>query len=142
MGLPLGGASDLIGAGLWMASHPGDGDGVQCPVQRAVATAVEAMPRALAATCFQGRDASQRCERCLVTDPTVVGPADQQLRGHDWADPGLGKKRRPCRMLLDQLEQLGVEFGELRRQEPDPRRDGLQTEHRQALLDRCCGREL
>ena len=25
---------------------------------------------------FQGRDTSQRRKRCLVTDPTAVGPAD------------------------------------------------------------------
>ena len=72
----------------------------------------------------------------------MVGPADEQLRSNNRADPRLGEQCRPCRMLPDQLEWLGIEFGELRIQEPDPCRDGLQTEHRQALLDRCYGRDL
>ena len=72
----------------------------------------------------------------------MVGPADQQLRGHDRADAGLGEQGRAGRVLLDQLEQLGIEFGELRGQEPHPGRDGLQTEHRQAVLDRRRGRGL
>jgi len=68
--LALGGASDLIGAGLGMASHPSDRDGVQRSVQRAVAATVEAMPRALTAARLDGRDASERGEGGLVADPT------------------------------------------------------------------------
>jgi len=72
----------------------------------------------------------------------VVGPADQQLRGHDGADSRLGEQGQPCGVLLDEVEQLGVEFGELGGQEPNPCRDRLQTEHRQAVFDRRCRRRL
>ncbi len=99
--------------GFWVASHAGDGDGVQCSVQGAVAAAVEAMPGALPAACLERGDSGQRCERCFVADPPVVGPADQQLRGDDRADPGFGEQCRPCWVLFDQVEQLRIEFGEL-----------------------------
>jgi hypothetical protein len=66
----------------------------------------------------------------------VVGPADQQLCGHDWADRRLGEQGRPCGLLLDEIEQLRIEFGELLGWEPNPCRDRLQTEHAQAVLDR------
>ncbi len=42
-------------------------------------------------------------------------------------------------MLLDQGQQLGIELGELGRQEPDPGGDGLQAEHRQTQFHRCSG---
>ena len=126
MGLAFGAASDLVGAGLGVASHPGDRDGVQGAVQRSVAAAVEAVPRALAAAGLDRGDAGQGGERGFVADASVVRPADQQLRGDDWADARLGEQRRPGRVLLDQLEQLGVELGELGRQESDPCGDGLQ----------------
>ena len=52
----------------------------------------------------------------------MVGPADQQLRGNHGTDSGLGEQRRPCRVLLDQIEQLGIELGKLGGQELDSRR--------------------
>lgn len=123
MGLALGAASGLVGTGLWVASHPGDGDGVQCPVQRAVTAAVQPMPGALTAACLQRSDSGQGGERCLVADASMVRSADQQLRGDHRADTGLGEKGRPGRMLLDETEQLRVELGKLAGQEPDPCRD-------------------
>jgi hypothetical protein len=59
MGLALQGATGFVGPGLGVASDAGDRDGVQCPVQGAVAAAVKAVTGALAAAGFQGRDSGQ-----------------------------------------------------------------------------------
>ena len=107
MGLALGGPLHLVGDGFGMASQTGDGDSVQGPVQGAVATAVETVAGTLAAARFDGRDASQRGERCLAADPPVMRPRDQQLRGNDWADSGLGEQGWSCRVLLDQVMSWG-----------------------------------
>jgi hypothetical protein len=58
MGFAFGAASGLVGLGFWVASHPGDGDGVQCPVQPTVPAAIEAVSGALS-TCLQWSDSGQ-----------------------------------------------------------------------------------
>src|SRR6478752_6684845 len=42
--LAFGGAPGDVGPGGWAATHPGRGDGVQRPVQRALSAPVEPMP--------------------------------------------------------------------------------------------------
>ena len=126
VGLAFGGASGLVGAGFWVAAHPGDGDGVQGAVEVAVAAAVESVTGALAAAGFERRDAGQGGECGFVADPSAVGPADQQLGGDDRSDAGFGEQRRPGRVLLDQVEQLGIELGDLGGEEPDAGGDRLQ----------------
>jgi len=58
----------------------------------------------------------------------VVRPGYQQLCGDDGADAGLSEQGGPCRVLLNQGHELGIELGELGRKEPDPGGDGLQAE--------------
>ena len=113
-----------------MAAHPGDGDGVQGAVEAAVAAAVEAVAGALTAAGFQRGDAGEGGEGGFVADASAVGPADQQLRGDDGADTGFGEQGRSGGVLLDRVEQLGVELGGLVGQEPDPGGDGPQGEDR------------
>lgn len=97
MGLALGGASDLVVAGLGVAPDSGAGHGVQ-----GAAAAVESVAVVLAAADLDGGDPGKRGERGLAADPPVVGSADQQLRGDDRADAGLGEQRRAGRVLGDQ----------------------------------------
>jgi hypothetical protein len=142
VGLAVGTASNLVGTGLGMASHPGDGHGVQGTVQRSVAAAIESMAGVEATAHLEWSDTGQRRERSLVADPAAMRPTDQQLRGDHGADAGLGEQCGSCRMLLDELKELWVKLGELHGQEPNPRRDRLQREHRQALFDGCCLEDL
>ena len=90
MRLALGRALRLVVAGLAVAAHACDGDGVQGPVEVAVAAAVEAMSGSLAAAGFKRGDAGESGACGFVTDPAAVGPADEQLGGGDGADAGLG----------------------------------------------------
>ena len=100
----------LVVAGLGVAAHPGDGDGVQGPVEVAVAAAVESVSGPLPAAGFQRGGAGQGGEGGLAADPAAVGPADEQLRGDDGADAGLGEQGRPGRVLFEQGEQFRVEL--------------------------------
>ena len=70
--LPSALRSDLVGASLGMASHPGDGDGVQSAVECSVAAAVEAVPGALSAAGFERGHAGEGGERGFVTDAPVM----------------------------------------------------------------------
>jgi hypothetical protein len=69
VGLALGAAPDLVSTGLWVASHAGDGDGVQCSVQGAVAAAVESVSGVLTATCFQYLFPAERRRPAMRTLP-------------------------------------------------------------------------
>jgi hypothetical protein len=59
------------------------------------------------------------------------------LRGDHGPDAWFGEQSGSCGVLLDQLEQLRIEHGELSGQEPDPGRDGRQSEHGQPVLHGC-----
>jgi hypothetical protein len=59
VGLALEGALGFVCPGSGVASDAGDRDGVQRPVQGAVAAAVEAVPGALTSTVFQACDSGQ-----------------------------------------------------------------------------------
>lgn len=87
-----------------MAARPGDSDGVQCRVERAVAGAVEAVPGSLSAAGFQWCHSGEGGEGCLVADPAAVGSADEQLGGGDGADARLGEQRWAGGVLADQGE--------------------------------------
>jgi hypothetical protein len=64
-----------------------------------------------------------------------VGPADQELGGHDGPDAGLGEEGGAGRVLADQPGELGVQLSELGAEEADAGRDRLQDEDRGAVLD-------
>ena len=78
-----------VGLGVGAVSAAGDGDGVQCPVEVAVAAAVEAVACCLPGGGFEGRDPAEAGERGLVAASPVVGPGDVDLGGGDGADAGL-----------------------------------------------------
>ncbi len=84
----FGGAPGDVGAGLGAAAHAGQGDGVQGPVQRPVAGAVEPVPDGAAAAGGQRAGAGERRERCVVAAPAGVGEADYGLCGADRSDTG------------------------------------------------------
>ena len=135
VGLALGGASGFVVAGFGVAAEPGDRDGVQGAVEVSVAHSAEPVPGALAAAGFERRDAGEGCECGFVADASAVGPADQQLGGDDRSDTGFGEQSRAGRVLRDEDQQLGVQFGGLGDEEPDPGGDRPQRQDRDPMLD-------
>ena len=101
-----------------MAPEARDRDCVQGPVRRRVSATVEAVSGALAGAGFQGCDAGQRGECRFASDPSRVGPADQQLGRHDSTHAGFREQRRPGRMCLDETGQVGIDVRELAGQKP------------------------
>src|SRR5512147_2285329 len=89
--LALSRALDLVGARLLVAAQPRDRDGVQRPVEVAVPAAVEPVPDALPAAGLQWGGAGERGERGLTAHPPRMRPGDEQLRGDDGPDAGLGE---------------------------------------------------
>jgi hypothetical protein len=57
------------------------------------------------------------------------------LGGGDGSDAGFSEQRWPGRMLLDESEELRVEFGGLRGKEADPGGDRTQCQHGDPVLD-------
>src|SRR5262245_24403393 len=115
-----------------MASEPGDGDGVQRPVEVAVAATVETMKAALSAAGLEGRCARERGERGRVADSSAVGPADEELGSDYGSDTGLGEQCWSRGVCLHQRDQFGIQFAELSRQEPDAGGDSAQRGDRDA----------
>ena len=136
MGLALKGSAGFVGPGFCVASDARDRDRVQGSIECPVAAAVEAVPCALAAAGFQGCDSGQRGECRFASDPSGVGPADQQLGRDDWSDAWFGEQCRAGRVFLDQAAQLGIDVRELAAQEPYARGDRLQCQHRDPVFDR------
>ena len=89
-------------------SAAGDGDGVQCPVEVAVAAAVEAVACCLPGGGFEGRDPAEAGERGLVAASPVVGPGDVDLGGGDGADAGL-VEQSDAEQLVEQLGGGGAD---------------------------------
>ncbi len=104
MGFALRGTFGFVVAGFLVAAQPGDCDGVQCPVQVAVATSVEPVSGPLSATCLQWCDPGEGGECCFASDPAAVGPGDQQLRGGHGPDAGFAQQCRTSRVFFDQGE--------------------------------------
>jgi hypothetical protein len=59
------------------------------------------------------------CSRCFVANASAMGPADQELGGHDRSDTGFGQQRGPGRVLRDEDQQLDIQLSGLVDQEPD-----------------------
>jgi hypothetical protein len=70
--LDLACAPQLVGNGLWVAAHAGDGDDVQGSVEVPIAASVEPVSGVLSAAGFQWTDAGQSGEGGLVADPAAV----------------------------------------------------------------------
>jgi len=79
--LPFGSAADEVGAGAGAGPHPDLRDGVDGPVERPVAAAVEPVADGAAAARWDGTDAGEGCEGGVGSDPARVGEADDSLRG-------------------------------------------------------------
>ena len=105
-------------------------------VQGPVSAAVEAVSGVLAAAGFQGCDSGQRGEGRFASDPSGVGPADQQLGRNDRSHAGFSEQCRPRRVFLDQAGQLGIDVRELAGQEPYAGGDGLHGQDRDPVFDR------
>ncbi len=65
-------ALQLVGDRFWMATHPGDGDGVERTVEVSVAAAVEAVPCPLPAARFQRCRAGEGREGRLAADASTM----------------------------------------------------------------------
>ena len=113
VGLAFGAASCFVVAGFVMAAEPGDRNGVQGAVEVSVAHSAEPVSGALSAAGFEWGDAGESSERCFVANASAMGPADQELGGHDWSDTGFGQQRGTGRVLRDEDQQLDIQLSGL-----------------------------
>ena len=104
-------------------------------VEASVAHSAEPVPGALAAAGFEWGDAGERGERCFVADASAMGPADQELGGHDRSDTGFGQQRGPGRVLRDEDQQLDIQLSGLVDQEPDTSGDRAKRSDRDPMLN-------
>ena len=109
VGLALGSAALDVGAGRRVVAHPVDGDDVQGAVELAVAEPVEAVPVGAARRHRDGGGAREHGEGGFAADPPGVGPGQQDLRGAERTDAGLGGDQ-PGGHVLDDLADLGLEL--------------------------------
>jgi len=107
----LGGAPGDVGAGAGAAAHPAHRDGVDGPVQRPVAAAVEPVPDGLAAAGRDRAGAAERGECGLAAAAARVGEAHDGLRGADRPDAEPAGEAGSD--VLDNGQQLGAVVLEL-----------------------------
>jgi len=90
VGFAFGAAGCDVVEGGGVAAHPGDGDGVQGAVELAVAEPVEPVPVSAAGGGGGRGGAGEHGEGGFAADPPSMGPGEQDLRGGQRADTGLG----------------------------------------------------
>lgn len=115
LGASFGGAAFDIGAGGGVHSHPSEHDGVDRPIQLAVAATIQAVSDGVAREGRNRACTSDLRQRGLGADAARVGPDRDDDRGRDSPDAGHLQQHR-C-VLSDELcdldavgFQLGVEI--------------------------------
>jgi hypothetical protein len=81
------------------------------------------------------RFACEKGECCFVANASAMGPADEELGGHDRSDTGSGQQRGPGRVLRDEDQQLDIQLSGLVDQEPDTSGDRAKRSDRVLMLN-------
>ena len=109
LGLALGDAPCDVGLGVGVVRHAPEGDGVDCPVEPAVAASVEAVAGGVPRGRGDRAGPGECGERRLGSDPAVVGP------GHDEDGRGDGPDPAPVEEVWRNLADEAVELARVGR---------------------------
>ena len=88
-GFAFGGSFGDVGLGVWAVAAAGDGDGVQCSVELAVAAAVGAVAGVLPGGRFEWGDAGEATSRSFAI-------VDRSTRARSAASPTVVSPRTSC----------------------------------------------